>query len=93
MMIKNGNAKTSPASVFNTPYHIINDHHLTKAEKVELLHRWAYDELEICVAEEENMCPQNSLEDHHILDDIVAALHTMGEELKLSENVPTKAGA
>jgi len=92
-MININNAMLSPEREFSSPEEIVVNNQLTKAQKVDLLHRWAYDELELCVAEEENMSPQQSLEDHRVLDEIIEALHKLGEELKLDEDIPTKSGA
>ena len=48
-------AKLDPSKVYKNPREILSDEALSKAEKIDILQRWAYDERELSVAEEENM--------------------------------------
>lgn len=48
-------AMIDPAAAFHAPQDVLRDSHLGEREKVEILSRWAYDSLELLVAEEEGM--------------------------------------
>jgi hypothetical protein len=48
-------ARLDPGSVFTSPEDLRDYGGLTRAQKVELLRRWAYDASELAVAEEEGM--------------------------------------
>ena len=62
----------NPASIFKTPYEVLTtEFPLSKAQKIELLERWAYDVREREVAESENMHSESEVD---ILDDILVVL-------------------
>ncbi len=44
-----------PAAAFHSPQDVLRDSGLAVREKVEILSHWAYDSLELLVAEEEGM--------------------------------------
>lgn len=69
-------AKTDPTQVFKHPSDVLNAN-LTREQKIDILQRWAYDEREKAVAEEENM-PDLALEDINILDEILRCLIQLG---------------
>lgn len=48
-------AKLDPASVFKMPQEVLEQDQLSKEDKIFILKQWEYDELELSVAEEENM--------------------------------------
>lgn len=67
----------NPASVFKTPYEVLSTELLlSKAQKIELLERWAYDVREREVAESENMHSDAEVD---ILDDILKVLNQLKE--------------
>ena len=47
-------AKLNPSSVFKRPADVLKTT-FSREEKIDILRRWAYDEREMAVAEEENM--------------------------------------
>ena len=65
---------------------------LNKKDKIDILKRWAYDERELEVAEEENM--SKASDDYHanILDEILLCLLELGVEGDQPEHPPTKHG-
>lgn len=54
-MINIEEARFNPSKLFKRPADVLRDDELTRAEKIDILRRWAYDEREMAVAEEENM--------------------------------------
>jgi hypothetical protein len=48
-------ARLDPGSVFTSPEQLAATTTLTRAEKIDLLRRWAYDAGELAVAEDEGM--------------------------------------
>lgn len=90
-MIDLEKAKYNPASVFKSPRDVLNDYSLSIKTKIDILRRWAYDQREMEVAEEENMPAHN---DHHhdILDEILLCLLELGVESDEREHPPTKHG-
>jgi len=48
-------ALIDPAATFRSPEDVVRDPQLARAEKLEILCRWAYDSAELSVAEEEGM--------------------------------------
>lgn len=84
-------AKHDPASVYKNPQEVCADITLTLAEKIDVLQRWAYDEREISVAEEENMqCyTHNQI---NTLDEINKCLLELGVDSTHKSHPPTKQG-
>lgn len=74
---------------FRQPADIVTDPRLDRASKVKLLRDWEYDAREMEVAEEEGMIAPTP----DLLDDIMAALHALGDQDDNStEAPPTKHG-
>jgi len=89
-MIDLNKAKIDPASVFNNPHEVLENDSLSHEAKVDILSRWAYDEREIEVAEEENMT-RASEDNKHTLDEILKCLLELGVEHD-QDSPPTKQG-
>lgn len=89
-MINKELAKLDPSSVFKSPRDILTEPSLTQAEKIDILERWAYDEREIEVAEEENMAPQAP--HHDVLDEIMKCLLELNVGGDHAPHAPTKQG-
>lgn len=83
-------AKLDPASHFHKPSDILLDASLSRHQKIDLLRRWAYDERELAVAEEENMSGADS--SNNILDEILKCLLELGIEGDETQPPPTKHG-
>ncbi len=85
-------AKIDPASVFKTPHDVVDETTLSRSEKIDILRRWAYDEREMSVAEEENM--QSAADNDHsiILDEILHSLIELGVDKDQDSPPPTKQG-
>jgi hypothetical protein len=84
-------AKVDPASVYKHPQEVCDDETLTKNEKIDILQRWAYDEREMSVAEEENM--QNHTHQQTTrLDAINQCLLELGVDSSKGRHPPTKQG-
>ena len=60
-MIKNELSKFNPASIFKKPSDVLRADNLSRAEKIDILESWAYDEREKLVAEERTRRPALSL--------------------------------
>lgn len=73
-MIDIERAKKTPSAEFETPQDIVEHKHLTKADKAEILLRWKYDELQIEVAQTENMQSDRKSR----LREVLNALHRLG---------------
>jgi hypothetical protein len=91
-MIDLNKAKYDPASIFKSPRDVLNDHSLSNSLKIDILKRWAYEEREMEVAEEENMRRAN--DDHHadILDEILKCLLELDVDSEQLSQSPTKQG-
>lgn len=83
-------AKIDPAKVYARPKDVLKDNSISREEKVDILRRWAYDEREKAVAEEENMQSSGS-EGNNILDEILNCLIELKETDQTSPP-PTKHG-
>jgi len=66
-------AMFDPTAVFRTPEEVLLREDMSREQKIEVLRRWAYDERQLQVAEEENMGGQQP----DILDEILRALHAL----------------
>lgn len=84
-------AKDDPASVFKKPSDVLMDASLAREEKIDILERWAYDEREKAVAEEENM-RSTVLSKENRLDEILKALLTLHTDSDEPLSPPTKEG-
>ena len=82
-------ALADPSAVFSSPEELIALEELTVHQKIELLRRWAYDEDELAVAEEEGM---KSIQPS-MLRRILLALEKLGVEIDSDHTPPTKQGA
>ncbi|MBS0357955.1 MAG: hypothetical protein JSS53_01595 [Proteobacteria bacterium] len=76
-MINLEQARLDPAEVFRSPEEILNSDDLTRTEKIDILERWAYEERQLMIAEEENM-PIHSRDTNNLLDRILDALMKLG---------------
>ncbi len=63
-----------PALVFRGPEDLLERDELTREQKIEILHRWKFDAVQLQVAEEENM---RSEQPSDILDRVLQALHAL----------------
>lgn len=84
-------AKIDPASVYKNPQDVCIDKTLTKTEKIDILQRWAYDEREISVAEEENMINYKNHQ-NNTLTEINKCLLELGVDSTKGGHPPTKQG-
>ncbi|RDI40979.1 hypothetical protein [Aquicella lusitana] len=84
-------AKLDPASVFKSPQEVLQDKSLSRNQKIDILQRWAYDERELAVAEEENM-QSSGANKHNILDEVLKCLIKLGIDTDQNEPPPTKHG-
>lgn len=83
-------AKIDPPQVFKHPEEVLVATDLSKQDKIDILERWAYDEREKAVAEEENM-PNLADEEMNILDEILRCLIMLGVDHD-KHPTPTKQG-
>lgn len=83
-------AKFNPTSVFKRPRDVLKHPSLSRAQKIEILQSWAYDERDKEVAEEENM-PSPGLDNKNILSEITDCLLELGLEDD-EKAPPTKQG-
>ncbi len=60
-------AMLDPTAVFRTPEEVLLREDMTREQKIEVLRRWAYDALQLQVADEENMGGQQPDFLHEIL--------------------------
>ena len=90
-MVDLDKAKHNPAHLFKKPSNVLADDTLSRAEKIDILRRWAYDEREMAVAEEENMTGSGPDNDN-ILDEILRCLLTLGVNKDEDDPPPTKHG-
>lgn len=75
-----------PASVFNGPDAVVEHENLALEHKVEILRRWAYDAIEMAVAEEEGMGGGGVV----AIDTILAALDRLVGAHHSMRTTPTK---
>lgn len=85
-------AKLNPSSVFQSPKDVLNEHSLSRDQKIDILRRWAYDEREMSVAEEENMIRADTDKNGNILDEILKSLLELGVDSDQDTPPPTKQG-
>lgn len=89
-MATNVNAlKHNPAAFFKAPSEVALAKELSTEEKIEILQRWAYDEHEKEVAEEENMSRRAGSAESR-LSDILKALLELKTESDQRQAPPTK---
>lgn len=81
-------ALLDPAAAFQSPEDVLRASHLRSEQKIEILCRWAYDCVELSVAEEEGMGGGESAD----LAAVMAALAQLGVS-DLEHHAPTKHGA
>lgn len=84
-------AKLDPASCYQSPRQVLNDRQLSDEEKIDILKRWAYEERELAVAEEENMTNANA-DTRNVLDEILRCLIELGVDSDQNSPPPTKHG-
>jgi hypothetical protein len=89
-MIKNELPKIDPASIFKRPSDVLCADNLSRAEKIDILERWAYDEREKSVAEEENMGSTTDNDVCNVFDEIQKSLIELGYDGNHAHNSPTK---
>lgn len=90
MVINLDAAKLDPSSVFKRPADVVREVSISRADKIEILRRWAYDEREMAVAEEENM-QRPPDEQSNILDEVLESLLELGDDGEGNQS-PTKQG-
>jgi len=81
----------NPTGVFHRPSDVLKDKTLSREQKIDILRRWAYDEREMAVAEEENMTGVHA-DSKDILDEILKSLLALGIEGDEVQPPPTKHG-
>jgi len=89
-VIKNELSKFDPASFFKKPSDVLLADDLSRAEKIDILERWAYDEREKSVAEEENMVGTTDHNVCNVFDEIQKSLIELGYYGDHAHNSPTK---
>ena len=75
-----------PASIFRQPDDVVEHPSLALEHKVEILCRWAYDAMELAVAEEEGMGGGELV----AIGSILAALHRLTGGYDTEHTAPTK---
>ncbi len=83
-------ARVAPSAVFDHPKDVLKASQLSVEQQIDILQRWAYDEREKAVAEEENM-PDLAKKDRNILDEILRCLIELGVTSD-EHSAPTKQG-
>lgn len=91
-MVNIEKAMVDPSSEFQSPREVLNDYSLSREQKIDILRRWAYDEREMSVAEEENMLKVDNENNENILDEILKALLELGVNSDQESPPPTKQG-
>jgi len=81
-------AMRSPAEAFATPEAIRDHAELTVEQKIELLRRWAYDESELLVAEDEGMMSEPSPS----IAGVLRVLDELTGGFDIEHRPPTKQG-
>jgi hypothetical protein len=79
-------ALLDPHAHFVSPEDLVSAPELSRRRKIELLARWAYDAVELAVAEEEGMGGGESSN----LDRVLAALNTITGGVVIEGSAPTK---
>jgi len=79
-------ARLDPGSVFASPEDLRDHPRLARAEKIEILRRWAYDASELAVAEEEGMGGGEP----SFLARILSALDALTDGYDAAHSPPTK---
>jgi hypothetical protein len=82
-------ALLDPSTQFSQPDAVLKELGLTREQKIEILRRWAYDESEIAVAEEEGMKGGES----SLLQPILIALEQLQGGIDIEHTSPTKQHA
>ncbi len=83
------NALLNPALAFHGPEDVLKRDELTREQKIEVLRRWKLDELQLQVADEENMRSEQSSD---IFDRVLQALHALNASPNLEDPPSTKHG-
>lgn len=76
-MIDFEKALQDPSDVFKRPNDVLQHDALSREQKIKILTSWAHDEMELSIAEEENM-PNRAHETISKLDEILRALLSLG---------------
>jgi hypothetical protein len=84
-------AKLDPTIIYARPIDVLKDDTLSKSDKIDILRRWAYDEREMAVAEEENMTGTDS-DKSNTLDEILKCLLELNVDHDTPSSPPTKQG-
>ena len=84
-------AKLDPAHEFRRPSDVLANTSISRADKIDILRRWAYDEREIAVAEEENMQGIDA-DTNNTLDEILKCLLELKIDGDETDSAPTKQG-
>jgi hypothetical protein len=79
-------ALLDPHAHFRSPADLLAEPQLPRGQKIELLARWAYDAVELAVAEEEGMGGGETSN----LDRVLAALNEMTGGFATEHSAPTK---
>jgi len=91
-MIDFKEAKGNPSSSFSSPEEVLAATEFNDQQKIEILKSWAYDELDISVASDENMGGVSRDLDNDRLSPIIAALHKLGVSLDLEHHAHKQGG-
>lgn len=83
-------ALLNPATVFARPDDVVQNHELSREQKIEILHRWEYDARELQVADEESMTAPRA--EPVTLQTILEALRALGAPSDVEHSAPTKQG-
>jgi hypothetical protein len=84
-------AKLDPAHEFKRPKDVLENDSISRTDKIDILRRWAYDEREIAVAEEENMQGIDA-DTNNTLDEILECLLKLKIDNDQTVSAPTKQG-
>lgn len=84
-------AKLDPAHAFRRPKDVLENSNISRTDKIDILRRWAYDEREIAVAEEENMQGIDA-DTNNTLDEILKCLLELNAGGDKTDSAPTKQG-
>lgn len=79
-----------PKSVYSYPQNVLDDHTITREQKVKILKQWEYDARELQVAEEENMTGNSS---PSMLNRVLQALNKLEGVSDSTGGSGTKHGA
>ena len=91
-MIDIEKAILDPAAIFKNPQQVIDNHDLSRDQKIEVLRRWEYDVREIQVLDDESTTAK---ETHAVtLDSVLNALRSLGASIDVEHTAPpSKVGA